>query len=47
LARNTFLKRIAKAFKEYRNDIEPYRKAKERGYEPKFTPTDNEENPFL
>ena len=32
LARNTFLKRIAKAFKEYRSDIEPYRNTKERGY---------------
>jgi phage/plasmid-associated DNA primase len=32
LARNSFLKRIAKAFSEYRNDIEPYRTTKERGY---------------
>lgn len=35
LARNTFLKRIAKAFEEYRNDIEPYRNTKERGYRAK------------
>ena len=46
LARNTFLKRIAKAFKEYRSDIEPYRKTKERGYATKFIPCDDEENPF-
>ena len=32
LARNSFLKRIAKAFSEYRNEIEPYRNTKERGY---------------
>jgi len=32
LARNTFLKRVTKAFKEYRLDIEPYRNTKERGY---------------
>jgi phage/plasmid-associated DNA primase len=46
LARNTFLKRIAKAFKEYRPDIEPYRKTKERGYMAKYTPCDDEYNPF-
>ena len=46
LARNTFLKRIAKAFKEYRNDVEAYRTSKERGYETKFIPCDYAENPF-
>lgn len=46
LARNTFLKRIAKAFKEYRNDIEPYKNKKERGYSTKFIPCDDVENPF-
>lgn len=46
LARNTFLKRIAKAFKEYRNDVEAYRTSKERGYETKFIPCDDAENPF-
>ena len=46
LARNTFLKRIAKAFKEYRSDVEPYRKTKERGYVTKILPCDNPENPF-
>ena len=35
LARNSFLKRIAKAFAEYREDIEPYRNTKERGYRAK------------
>ena len=35
LARNTFQKRIAKAFKEYREDIEPYRTKNERGYQEK------------
>ena len=47
LARNTFLKRIAKAFKEYRSDVEPYRKTKERGYATKILPCDDVENPFL
>ena len=46
LARNTFLKRIAKAFKEYRSDIEPYRKTKERGYALKLTLDEDNENPF-
>ena len=32
LARNSFLKRISKAFSEYRNDIEPFKNNKERGY---------------
>lgn len=32
LARNSFLKRIAKAFTEYREDIEPMRTSKARGY---------------
>ena len=35
LARNTFQKRIAKAFKEYRDDIEPYKTKNERGYQEK------------
>ena len=46
LARNTFLKRIAKAFKEYRDDVEPYRKTKERGYATKILPCDDPKNPF-
>jgi putative DNA primase/helicase len=35
LARNTFQKRIAKAFKEYRDDLEPYKTKNERGYQVK------------
>lgn len=35
LARNTFVKRVAKAFTEYREDLEQYRTSKERGYMPK------------
>ena len=35
LARNTFQKRIIKAIKEYREDLEPYRNKKERGYQEK------------
>lgn len=35
LARNTFQKRIAKAFKEYRDDLEPYKTKSERGYQVK------------
>ncbi|MBR5314312.1 MAG: hypothetical protein IKU45_02735 [Clostridia bacterium] len=35
LARNTFQKRIAKAFKEYREDLEPYKHKNERGYQKK------------
>ena len=34
-ARNTFLKRISKCIKEYRKDLEPYRTASARGYQPK------------
>jgi phage/plasmid-associated DNA primase len=41
LARNTFQKRIVKAFKEYRKDIEPYRNKKERGWQVK-----SDSNPF-
>ena len=37
LARNTFQKRIVKAFKEYRSDIESYRTNKYRGWRVKFT----------
>jgi putative DNA primase/helicase len=44
LARNTFVKRVSKAFKEYRNDVIAYRDMKERGWKTKF---DNEKNPFL
>ena len=47
LARNTFIKRIIKAFKEYRSDVEAYRTNKYRGWQPKFTPCDDPENPFL
>jgi putative DNA primase/helicase len=47
LARNTFVKRILKAFKEYRDDIEPYRSNKYRGWQPKFIPADDEGNPFI
>lgn len=47
LARNTFSKRVTKAFKEYRSDIEPYRTSKFRGWQPKFIPCEIEENPFL
>ena len=43
LARNTFNKRIVKAFKEYRPDLEPYRNTRERGWQSKNIP----ENPFL
>ena len=35
LARNTFVKRVSKAFAEYREDIIPYRTNRERGYMPK------------
>jgi phage/plasmid-associated DNA primase len=34
LARNSFLKRIAKAFTEYREDIVPTRTTRARGYSP-------------
>ena len=47
LARNTFQKRIAKAFKEYRGDLEAFRTNKYRGWQPKFIPCDDVENPFL
>ena len=47
LARNTFAKRITKAFKEYRSDIEPFRTNKYRGWQPKFTLCDDIENPFI
>lgn len=47
LARNTFQKRIIKAFKEYRNDLEPYRNTKERGWQTKFISCNVAENPFL
>ena len=38
LARNTFQKRVAKAFKEYRKDVEPYKRGNERGYRPITVP---------
>jgi putative DNA primase/helicase len=47
LARNTFVKRVAKAFKEYRSDLEQYKYKNERGWQPKFLPCDDVENPFL
>ena len=46
LARNTFSKRVTKALKEYRDDVEPYRTSKYRGWQPKFLPCENVENPF-
>jgi phage/plasmid-associated DNA primase len=36
MARNTFLKRVAKAFKEYRPELVSYRTSKYRGWQPKF-----------
>jgi putative DNA primase/helicase len=47
LARNTFVKRVAKAFKEYRPELEQYKYKNERGWQPKFTPCNDEGNPFL
>ena len=47
LARNTFQKRIIKAFKEYRSDLEPYKSNGQRGWRSKPIPCDNCENPFL
>jgi phage/plasmid-associated DNA primase len=46
LAKNTFLKRVAKAFKEYRPELVSYRTNKYRGWQAKLTPCDDEENPF-
>lgn len=46
LARNTFTKRVAKSFREYRNDIETYRTSKFRGWQPKIPFSGDEENPF-
>ena len=46
LARNTFQKRIAKAFKEYRSELETYKYKDERGWEAKFTPCDDDFDPF-
>lgn len=34
-ARNTFSKRLAKVIKEYRDDVEPFRDSKARGFQPK------------
>ena len=47
LARNTFQKRIVKAFKEYRNDVEPYRNTKDRGWQIKLISCDDTETPFF
>ena len=47
LAKNTFAKRIAKAFKEYRSDLESFRTNKYRGWQPKFKLCDDTENPFM
>jgi phage/plasmid-associated DNA primase len=46
LARNTFVKRVAKAFKEYRPHLGQYKQQSERGWEEKFTPCDDEITPF-
>ena len=46
LARNTFVHRIFKAFKEYRSDIESYRTSKFRGWQPKLTNLGNTDFPF-
>lgn len=46
LARNTFVKRIFKAFKEYRPELTSYRTTKYRGWQPQFTPCNDAENPF-
>jgi putative DNA primase/helicase len=46
LARNTFVKRVAKAFKEYRPQLEQYKYKSERGWQAKFIP-DDAENPFF
>lgn len=47
LARNTFQKRVAKAFKEYRPELEAYKYKNERGWEAKFTPCDDDFDPFI
>ena len=46
LARNTFQKRVAKAFKEYRSELDQYKTKSERGWEAKFTPCDDDFDPF-
>jgi putative DNA primase/helicase len=46
LARNTFAKRIAKAFKEYRPLFEAYKYKSERGWMCQFTSVDDENAPF-
>ena len=46
LARNTFQKRIVKAFKEYRSDVESYRTNKYRGWKQKYTPSNDTDFPF-
>ena len=47
LARNTFQKRVAKAFKEYRPELEPYKCGSERGWQATFTPCEDDFDPFL
>ena len=47
LARNTFVKRVAKAFKEYRSELEQYKYKNERGWQSKFSLSNDDENPFL
>ena len=47
LARNTFQKRIVKAFKEYRQELEPFKSNNHRGWQQKFMPCEDGENPFL
>ena len=46
LARNTFVKRVSKAFKEYRPEFEQYKFKSERGWQTKFTPCDDDFSPF-
>jgi hypothetical protein len=46
LARNTFVKRVAKAFKEYRPHLEQYKYKSERGWDANST-VDDAENPFF
>lgn len=47
LAKNTFSKRVAKAFKEYRSDLVSYRTNKYRGWQQKSASSDDAENPFF
>jgi putative DNA primase/helicase len=47
LAKNTFSKRVTKAFKEYRPDLVSYRTNKYRGWQQKLASSDDAENPFF